>query len=562
MKEDKEIDRIIGQKLAAFKATPPNLKFKQVHKNFIRRNKLALLWGRSRSLLSILLLAALSAGFYFLTKPVDFLQTKQTKTSTAKVKTTTPNQTNSKIASKHHAENELKNNIATNSGLKEGQGSEMPEDAPVPFDYAKASSSEKGNSHETRTFTTQDDETKSKTNGKPETDAPPVFLTTKRNDKIQPKHNTDAKSSVLRNTDGTPALKNAEQPIILQAATTTSNNKQTDGKLQTPVAQKSKPNVVNNLLLGNTRAFGPLVSNVIQKNKGAPETAGDNDIGKEAKANKDNVYDTGGAKTKSDAIKTLVAASENPKGNTQEHEADLTIISQSDSTSKKPEENGASVEPASEPAPETKSTNAALALPTAQPSGKTPRKSHITLSAGLMRNVSTPNLEANTNAGGSVEGNNLLSSSRFDAAGYFSGMLSLGYSYKKFGVSAGVSYLDAKGEANTESFTQKQDYYRIDTIRGTTTTTSAITYTTYGPPVDSLNPPPVITYTLMDVDTIPTFDTNYVWVGSRTYAVVNGDTVNPQAYKTRVRFLTIPLHISYSISMAKNKLILEPELGV
>jgi hypothetical protein len=145
----------------------------------------------------------------------------------------------------------------------------------------------------------------------------------------------------------------------------------------------------------------------------------------------------------------------------------------------------------------------------AKPNGKAP-------SMYTQNNANFPRLFSNGNPKGSSK--------------IISGAISFGYSYKDhLGANIGVSYFSVENKINGKAFAQNKtqlvfDYYVYDS-------------------------------------TMQIIDTVYKVGSSRNINIVNGDTVEAQDYLNNIKYISIPINLSYKIKF-NSKFGIEPSVGI
>lgn len=113
---------------------------------------------------------------------------------------------------------------------------------------------------------------------------------------------------------------------------------------------------------------------------------------------------------------------------------------------------------------------------------------------------------------------------------FISGMAMMGVKYKNFGLESGVGFISIESKISTSGFGYMKPLYVIDSI---------IT--------DTLSNP---------------IDTTYKIGSYKETLVVNGDSTNTKEYVNNIRLLTIPINFRYCFSLYRNRLFLEPQVGV
>lgn len=126
----------------------------------------------------------------------------------------------------------------------------------------------------------------------------------------------------------------------------------------------------------------------------------------------------------------------------------------------------------------------------------------------------------------------------------FNGSASLNYLYnEQVGIGAGVSYFSLETKVDIQPSRTPQY-------------TTAIDYVTWNSVVDSSVNPPTLTFVADTVyKQVPTG--NYTSVGT----TVNGDSVSTVSYVNKVRYISIPLNISYNFKIGA-KFSIEPQAGI
>jgi hypothetical protein len=112
----------------------------------------------------------------------------------------------------------------------------------------------------------------------------------------------------------------------------------------------------------------------------------------------------------------------------------------------------------------------------------------------------------------------------------FGGSFLLGFHYQNWGIESGIRFF---GFENTTYLKHLPSAYYKRQFSG-------MIYDTLGNDYDSL----------------------YTTTSIRYPFVVNGDTVSPTKYLNTYRFLAIPIRLNYSFHFLKNKILVEPSLGV
>ncbi len=159
------------------------------------------------------------------------------------------------------------------------------------------------------------------------------------------------------------------------------------------------------------------------------------------------------------------------------------------------------------------------------------KSSHFLISTELLYNNLQPKME--NNGAYAVAGYDSALARSYKALPdkVFSGSVLLGYKYKKAGFNAGLGFLAAESQADTKGMSKSHNLYSLKVVQR----------------IDSMG---------------THYDSTYVFAGVKNYNLVNGDTVTPQAYTNMVRFITIPLQFNYSFAALKDKLLIEPQLGI
>lgn len=114
--------------------------------------------------------------------------------------------------------------------------------------------------------------------------------------------------------------------------------------------------------------------------------------------------------------------------------------------------------------------------------------------------------------------------------------LLFGLSYKNIGLNTGLGFVSLKYNINTAN-----NYFRVYKREIDKIVT-----------VDSIISGQPVTYT----------NTYYKTVEGPKIIIVNGDTVSPGVYRNTIRFITIPLNLSYRISLFQKRLTVEPAVGI
>lgn len=143
----------------------------------------------------------------------------------------------------------------------------------------------------------------------------------------------------------------------------------------------------------------------------------------------------------------------------------------------------------------------------------------------MMNNKTLPGLLSSADANFKNQFSDAHASNKYTMS---NGAVLLGYSFKKMGIKAGISYFDVKSSVDLNGL-------------GSTKTQTVVDHYLY----DSSN---------VIIDTVFT-------TVSRNFVVVNGDTIVATSYENSARFVSIPVQLSWQIPVFK-RMTLEPMLGI
>ena len=143
----------------------------------------------------------------------------------------------------------------------------------------------------------------------------------------------------------------------------------------------------------------------------------------------------------------------------------------------------------------------------------------------MMNNKTRPGLLSSADANFKDQFSDAHASNKYTLS---NGAVLLGYTFKKMGIKAGVSYFDVKSSVDLNGLSSKK-------------TQTVVDHYLY----DSSN---------VIIDTVFTTLTKNI-------VIVNGDTISPTTYENSARFVSIPVQLSWQIPVFK-RMTLEPMLGI